>query len=367
MAHQIEKNQFAYVGAPAWHNLGHQVQVGTTGEQMLDLIGLNIRIQTRALAMRDAYGNRDNMLTKQLDEFRAVVRSDNDHVFQVVSKRYKPVQNIEIVNFFREFCDAGHADMETVGSLRDGAVIWAQAKLRDTTGYASTLMTGDKLLGHLLLATSHDGSIKTIGKPCQTRVVCGNTIAAAFGEKTATYSLKHSSTFGKMQKDEAKRVMGCAIEQVQATNAMAAKLASVNIDNSDWLEFMAGVVGKDNVYQAKDANVATVAPVASVASTRSSFLDQIIDNQTESPLSRIVREIQEATISSPGSDLPSARGTLWGAVNGVTYYVDHAKRAHSDDNRQFAAWFGPGETMKNKAVAVAVEMAGIQTQAFQRS
>jgi phage/plasmid-like protein (TIGR03299 family) len=365
MAHQIENNQFVYVGEKAWHGLGTEVAKGTTGQQMLVTAGLNFKIQTRALAMRDAFGTPDKMLKDPLKEFRAVVRADNDHVFQVVSNRWKPVQNEEIANFFREFCEAGHADMETLGSLRDGAVIWALAKLRVSPGSASTILNNDKLTAHLLLATSHDGSLKTIAKGCQERVVCGNTLGTALGERTATYSLKHSSTFGPVQREQAKQVMGMAIEQAEEMNAISSRLASVNIDNDDWLEFMAGVIGKDNVFeatkQATDTNTAQ--------SARSSFLDQIIEAQ-ESPLSRVAREIQEATMSSPGSDLASAKGTLWGALNGVTYYVDHAKKTrgeNGDSNRLFSAWFGQGETMKRKALEVAVEMAGISQQTYQRS
>ena len=70
--------------------------------------------------------------------------------------------------------------------------------------------------------------------------------------------------------------------------------------------------------------------------------------------------IQESTIASPGSELESARGTLWGAVNGVTHYVDHVARARTDSNRLFSGGFGDGERMKNSAVRVAAEMAGVE-------
>src|SRR5882672_3458902 len=183
MSAQIENNQLAYVavnGAP-WHGLGKPVELGATGEEMLVAASLNWRVQSRRLAMRGvtervldsgvrilAVDESRGMLTDELNNFRAIVRSDNDHVFQIAGDGYQLVQNLEVVNFFKEFCEAGHATMETVGALRDGAVVWALAKLNtgaafdisDSNGFA----TGDELNGYMLLATSHDGSLKTIGQ-----------------------------------------------------------------------------------------------------------------------------------------------------------------------------------------------------------
>ena len=42
----------------------------------------------------------------------------------------------------------------------------------------------------------------------------------------------------------------------------------------------------------------------------------------------------------PGANLASSRGTLWGAVNACTFYVDHAIRSQSSSNRLNSAWFG---------------------------
>jgi hypothetical protein len=51
-----------------------------------------------------------------------------------------------------------------------------------------------------------------------------------------------------------------------------------------------------------------------------------------------VRQL-EAILSSPGSDLVTARDTLWGAVNGVSYWTDH-QRGRGQDTRLSSAWFG---------------------------
>jgi phage/plasmid-like protein (TIGR03299 family) len=328
MAHQIENNQLAYKGAVPWHGLGVAVPESATGAEMLTLAGLDWKVQRRAIAMRDAFGK--EMLTGPLADFRAIVRSDNDTVFQVSSDRYKPVQNAEIVDFFREYCEAGHATMETVGALRDGAVVWALARLNG--GSTANLQGVDELRGYMLLATSHDGSLRTVGQPTQVRVVCANTLSAARAESDAThtFSLKHSSKFDGKAKDNAREVMGMAIRQVAATNELADQLSRVTIDHDGWMEFMGKLLGEDGLIDPKTAD-----------------------------LSRVASDIQEATITSPGSNLATARGTLWGAVNGVTFFADHIARTRSQQNRVFSAWFGAGDGLKSRALETAAAMAGV--------
>jgi len=352
MSAQIENNQLAYVavnGAP-WHGLGKPVELGATGEEMLVAAGLNWPVQCRRLAMRGvtervldsgvrilAVDTTRGMLTDQLNGFRAVVRGDNDHVFQIASDSYQLVQNLEVVNFFKEFCEAGHATMETVGALRDGAVVWALAKLNTGAAFSITDArgdaTGDELESFMLLATSHDGSLKTTGVPTQERVVCRNTLMAALrnGDAVKTFSLTHRSKFDDAAKSKAMRVMEMARHQLADTNDLANQLARVTIDHDGWLEFMSKLMGG---------------------------MDAVIDPKT-ADLTKTARDIQDATMTSPGSGLASARGTLWGAVNGVTYYVDHQARSRSDQNRLFSAWFGNGSERKTAAVKAAVELAGI--------
>lgn len=366
MSHQIENNQIAYKGATPWHGLGFQVSETATGREMLEIAGLNWQVQRRAIAMRPGDGSRDRMLTAELEDFRAIVRSDTDQVFQVASNRYKPVQNQEIVDFFRDYCDAGHARMETVGALRNGAVVWALARLNG--GTTQTLAGGDELRGYMLLATSHDGSLQTVGQPTQARVVCWNTLSAALGAgkgQQTTFRMRHVRKFDGAVKAEAQKVMGMAIEQVSELNDAAGKLGKVRIDHEGRLEFVERVLA--NGGSVLDAVVAdsTEAAGQDQGQPGNSLLDSVIASHSrqsiearEERLGKVGRAVLEAIVNSPGAGMESARDTLWGALNGVTYYADHKAPARSDSNRLYSAWFDKGAGLKERAMTVALEMAG---------
>jgi hypothetical protein len=58
-----------------------------------------------------------------------------------------------------------------------------------------------------------------------------------------------------------------------------------------------------------------------------------------------------------GAQLETANQTAWGWLNAVTEYADHHIRAHSDENRTASALWGQGDTLKNRAVELALAAA----------
>jgi len=304
--------------------------------------------------MRPGDGDRSRMLVDPLSGFRAIVRSDNDQVFQVATDRYQPVQNAEIVDFFREYCEAGQATMETVGGLKGGAIVWALAKLN---GGSNMVLGGvDELRGYMLLATSHDGSVRTVGKPTQVRVVCWNTLSAALaGSKGAhEFRMKHTRKWTAGVAKEAQQVMGMAIEQVREVNVLAGQLSQVKLDGKGKVEFLRRLLNQD-----KEQPVVSVEPTQEEIDRVLSGIEETISDKDVESLGRVGQNILEAVYASPGSKLATADGTMWGMVNGVSFYSDHI-RGRAQDSRLANAWFGAGESLKHQAMKVATEMAGIR-------
>jgi hypothetical protein len=89
------------------------------------------------------------------------------------------------------------------------------------------------------------------------------------------------------------------------------------------------------------------------------FFEELLGKTDKKPLSTKA-ERERNTIfaffdSAPGQKLATAENTLWGAVNAVTYYIDHVKTGAGAD-RLDSAWFGSGNTLKEKAWAKASEL-----------
>ena len=57
-----------------------------------------------------------------------------------------------------------------------------------------------------------------------------------------------------------------------------------------------------------------------------------------------------------GSGLEAAKGTAWGLLNAVTEYVDHERRARSNEYRVDSAWFGQGAVIKQRALDTALQL-----------
>lgn len=356
----IENNEIAWNSANGkpWHGLGHSVVAGSTAAEMMKVAHLDFEVIAEQLALvsGDSTG---------LDKFRAIMRADTRKVFTVQSDRYKIHQNMDMLNVFSEYCEAGHAQMDIVGALRGGAVVWALAKLN---GRTSVNIGGvDHVTGYLLMVGSHDGTLPSAAYLTQERAVCNNTLFPAMASGRIGFKMKHSKEWTPAVTKQVQTQMGIAIDKMQEFNELSAQLAKVTIDRKGQIEFISQLLdGKCLLDQAVDATNQTQAVNAGFSSD-ASILDAIMGNTVtvplsavsdDSKLSRVGKAILDCIIDSPGSQLSSAHNTLWGAINGVSYYTDHLA-SRTQDSRLYNAYFGTNVDLKQSAVDVARSMAGV--------
>jgi phage/plasmid-like protein (TIGR03299 family) len=251
---------------------------------------------------------------------KVLYRSDTKAPLSVVSNRYQVVQPAEILEFYRDLTEVGGFELETAGVLKDGKKLWALAR----TGQSATLNGRDKVNGYLLLATACDGTLATTAQFTSVRVVCNNTLAIALGDSTGTVKVPHRSQFDAQA---VKRQLGIAISSWDGFMVHMKALSERKITAESAEAYFRRVL----TYQTGSASNASDKPSATTNDSA-------------------IRAVQDLFAGrGKGATLASASGTAWGLLNSVTEFVDHQRRARSEDHRRDAAWFGQGATLKQKA------------------
>ncbi len=306
----------AYAGAEPWHGLGNKLAPNQPIELWAERAGMNWRIEEAEVRFVAA-GNRSLGSIHAFPEQKVLYRSDTKAPLSVVSARYQVVQPAEILEFYRDLTEVGGFQLETAGVLKEGRKLWALAR----TGQSATLKGKDEVNGYLLLATACDGTLATTAQFTSVRVVCNNTLQIALGHSASAVKVPHRSQFDAQA---VKRQLGIAISSWDAFMARTKALAERKMSDS----------------------------------AAEAFLRRVLTYSTPNVADRDALAVNERAIKAvgqlyagrgKGADLASASGTAWGLVNAVTEYVDHHRRARSDDHRRDAAWFGQGATIKQRA------------------
>ena len=302
----------AYAGEKPWHGLGNKL----TTLQPIDVwkrqAGMDWMIEESEV--RYITGNHTVGAIHSFPEQKVLYRSDTKRPLAVVSKRFQVVQPEEVLEFYRDLTEYAGFELETAGVLKEGKKFWALAR----TGQSVTLKAKDQVNGYLLLATACDGSLATTAQFTSVRVVCNNTLQIALGDNRGAVKVPHRSEFNA---EAVKQQLGITVAPWNRFVAKMKDLVACPVDPDS----VDGLLRRVLVYPGQSGK----APVVNEQATRS------------------VRALYDG--GGRGAQLASSRGTAWGLLNSVTEYVDHHRRARSDDHRLDAAWFGQGAQFKQRA------------------
>ena len=311
MAHNVET--MAYAGEVPWHSLGTPVHNDLTPVQMMDKAGLNWKVEKQPMFFRHE-GDLHAVPGKEV-----LVRDSDGKVLDVVGKGWNPVQNEEAFNFFNDFVMNGDMEMHTAGSLQEGKLTWALAKVKD--GFK--VFGNDEVESYLMFSNPHKfGSSITVSFT-PIRVVCNNTLNMALqGANGKGVRVSHRTAFDA---EAVKQLLGVASEQLNTYKEAAEFLGSKRFTNETLTDYIKAVFPNTNT-KAKDPN----------------------------SISRTAKTVLELVETQPGAEF--AEGTFWQAFNAVTYATDHVVGREAD-SRLASAWFGANQTKKLKALDKAIEYA----------
>ena len=308
MSHEIET--MAYAGEVPWHGLGQQVPADLSPQQMMESAGLDWTVEKQTLVTLEG---------AEVPEKKALVRSSDNKVLDIVGKNWNPVQNIEAFEFFDDFVRSGDMQMHTAGSLKGGQIVWGLAKVNDSF----ELFGGDKVDSYLLFSNPHRFGQSIDVRFTPIRVVCNNTLTLSLNQESQNaVKLNHKKQFDA---DEVKRMLGVAEFKLNQYKEMAQFLGTKQFKLDNVREYFNDLFP---TYSKKES-------------------DELV-------ISRPGQRLEELLNSQPGANY--AQGSWWSAFNAVTYYTDH-ERGNDSDARLQSAWYGQSKNLKIKALEKALEYA----------
>jgi phage/plasmid-like protein (TIGR03299 family) len=326
MAHNVDYSTgepaVAYIGKPPWHEQGKKLNAGTPIETWIKAACLDWQIMREPVR----YCFKDEI--REMPNQQVLIRSDNGAPLSVVSDSYCIVQPKEVIEFYRDLVDDSAFSLETAGALDEGRKVWGLARSNNSKNILDN--KDDSIDAFLLLASSCDKSLATTVAFTSIRVVCQNTLNFAMEQikgkaQPRCFKIAHNRQFNW---DEAKK--------------------KLNLIDNAWSDFIKKV---DQFAKTK------IEPNDIDKFFESLYLSGKKDDEKLSRNAIIeIQNLKSALVNAPGRDLPTAKDTVWGLVNAVTYYVDHKRKSNNQSTRLDSAWFGSGALLKEKAWETAINM-----------
>lgn len=326
MAHELEFDEsgarFVYKsGQSPWHGLGAEIAEPMDIPAALRLARLaDWNLTKRPLYVRDA----DRGTFRKAPQAVAVYRPADGSTLGVVGPDYEIFSNEETFLGLGSALGQLGLPVLTAGSLRAGSRTFMCFEHPES----ATMPNGDEIKGHLLLSTSHDGSLALQASDVEIVVVCQNTLSAALGGAASIFRIKHTRNM-RESIAEAQRLLAKTQTAREAKLAAANRLLGIHITGTQWTQFLEALVpipASDE--PEKDRRV-------SIALKLRDTLDTIY----------LTHPTQQNKL-----------GTAWGAYNAVTFYTNHLQTrrktdsATADENRMEALTGGREDELAGRAL-----------------
>jgi phage/plasmid-like protein (TIGR03299 family) len=248
-------------------------------------------------------------------------RTDSKEPMEVVGSGYNFHQPMQVMDFFDRIIKGMGYRMTTAGVLFGGKQFWAQA----TTGQSRKIGGVDRINDSVLIASGFDGA--SLGLRDVNRVVCDNTFRQAKrGTNNGKATMSHRGAFDP---DEMISALGLIESQFEEYADLAERMSQVTISQSEAIDYF---------------------------SHSFEFYSQ--EDEAEPIQVRLEIAMQSKNVMScydlftgraKGAELVTAKGTVWGAFNCVTEFVDHHRATQTWDARFSAAHFGGFAKVKENA------------------
>lgn len=319
--------------APSFRTMGNK------GPESLDLSpkafqiakGLDWTISKEEIAF--------NMIqTAGLENYRAVVRSDNGKAVGVVGKDYAVVQNDEIFGFLTDLAQFDlEVKMVAGGALGGGEIVWALARVPSL----ALDFKGDNVDTLLMVSNGHAGNATLKVDAYTMRKICSNGMHALTVDKSGL-------TIGKGW--NLKHTVGISDRFAQAQGVVQ-KLGRDHATTLATFEALAGIPATFQTVEALAEKVYGKTPEEK-GKKRTIATDRLSDLRT--------------IWNSPTNKGLETQDTLWTAVNALTEWMEHESITRDGNYTQEESRLkgnyldGTAASYKEKAYTYALSMAGLR-------
>lgn len=308
----------AFVGAVPWHTLGNPIP----NDKIYDI---EHGVKASGLDWEVDVEPCQTVSGKAIKTRLCYRKSDGQHLGEV-GPAWTPVQNWDMFKWFQPWLDAKVCALHTAGSLSSGSRVWVLCQVADDP---IEIVKGDEVLPFVLLSNGHDGKMAVRCGFTPIRVVCANTLAMAHNSASSKLiRVRHSSKVAENM-ENIRNVMDLAKRDFLAQADEYKLLAAKGINQADVRKYVKIILDVENV---ADADLPT---------------------KTKNIMGEIFAMIE----TGRGQKNPLVQGTMWAAYNGVNEYLNYSKGRNAS-NRMDTLWFGQNATLNEKALKVALQMAG---------
>jgi len=290
---------------------------GTNVDEWAEQTGLNWEVESHQVK----YGEDNKLLGNRF----VLVRSDTRHPLGLVSADYHVVQPRDILEFFKGIIDGfGGFEITNAGAMRGGQKVWARAILPDGTHAVGGHERADFVERELFLCTSYDLTKRTTAQQSVLRHSCTNRmIFKVLGEAKMEFS--HRSVFNRESALQRMALDEQWSDMMETLDTLAHRKMLEN-ELKDYF--------RELFFPSRTRHLPTYNPESA---------------------DRKVAKMLEVYERAPGQ--AEAKGTRWGGLNAVTFYVDHEMKSRAgEDVLQDRIIFGDGAELKRRALELALAL-----------
>lgn len=333
MAHEIEfrDNKYSYVengkNGLAWHKLGVAYDRPLTAVEAIEGCRANYNVVSRpisSLTQEQITAIRNGEMVKidpsQIEDgFRAITREDTNKILSVATNKYQILQNVKAFEFV-DYITSGElgkqATIDAAGVLMDGKKIFITAKFSESLKIPGS--NEDMVDMYLVFTNGFDKMSPICCMTTPIRVVCNNTLNAAFNNYNGRIRFKHYGDINSR----------LAIKEENIKHAASC----LKIFDSYTKNLIAGIeaLGNKNISREKAENI--IKFVFCPKDSRSKLIASnynINDDGFSTKYRNVVRNVTNALDNGVGQDLVESETGLW-LFNGITTAAQNYIRFNSE-------------------------------------